>query len=101
MKISGRYRSMESASKSLSLRSCVMTREKNGIAPYSSKTLTNYIRKDRIKKSFDDAKNYIYMKKMRTHSDATTEGKLFCAFLALIAVSLMAEKLRTINASRP
>jgi len=47
-------------------------------------TLAIYRRRDVIEKSFDEIKNHIDMKRLRTHGDATTDGKLFCAFLALI-----------------
>jgi hypothetical protein len=33
------------------------------------------------------------MKRLRTHTTATTDGKLFCAFLALIVVSDIGAKL--------
>jgi len=51
----------------------------------SSEILDNYRRKDSIEKSFDDLKNHIEMKRLRTHSSNTTDGKMFCAFIALIA----------------
>jgi transposase len=65
----------------------------------SSEILDVYRRKDIIEKGFDDLKNHIDMKRMRTHSDAAAGGKLFCAFIALIAVSHMSDRLRRINAS--
>jgi hypothetical protein len=37
------------------------------------------------------------MKRMRTHNDATTGGKLFCAFIALIAASRMTEVIGKVN----
>jgi transposase len=37
-----------------------------------------------IEESFDEIKNYIDMKRLRTHNDGTTDGKIFCAFLCLI-----------------
>jgi transposase len=49
--------------------------------------LAVYRRKDAIEKAFDDLKNHTDMKRLRTHSDETTSGKLFCAFIALIACS--------------
>jgi len=54
-------------------------------------------RKDTIEKGFDDIKNHIEMKRLRAHSDATIEGKLFCAFIALIAATVMTNKLRDYN----
>jgi transposase len=50
----------------------------------STTVLTIYRRKDVIEKGFDDIKNQIDMKRLRTHNDATTDGKLFLAFIALI-----------------
>ena len=55
--------------------------------------LSAYRRKDVIEKGFDELKNHIDMKRMRTHNTATTDGKMFCAFIALIAVSKMANML--------
>jgi transposase len=52
----------------------------------SAEVLDIYRRKDVIEKGFDELKNHVDMKRLRTHSDATTAGKLFCAFIALIAV---------------
>lgn len=59
----------------------------------SAETLSHYRRKDVIEKGFDELKNHIDMKRIRTHNTKTTDGKLFCAFLALIAVSYMNKKL--------
>jgi transposase len=56
-----------------------------------------YNRKDEIEKGFDDLKNYLDMKRVRVHSDAAIGGKLFCAFIALIAASQISEKLRSFN----
>ena len=55
----------------------------------SENVLADYRRKDVIEKGFDELKNHIDMKRLRTHNDTTTEGKMFCAFIALIAVSKM------------
>ena len=59
----------------------------------SSEILDVYRRKDSIEKSFDDLKNHIDMKRLRTHYSNTTEGKMFCAFIALIAALEMGKKL--------
>ena len=59
----------------------------------SKTALVLYRRKDVIEKGFDDIKNHIDMKRLRTHNSSTTDGKLFCAFIALIAVSQMANHL--------
>jgi hypothetical protein len=53
----------------------------------SSQVLAKFRRKDVIEKNFDDLKNYISMKRMRTHNTETTDGKLFCAFIGLIVAS--------------
>jgi transposase len=58
-----------------------------------------YKQRDIIEKGFDDIKNHIDMKRLHTHNDETTNGKLFCAFIALIVTSQMTEPLRTINKS--
>ena len=59
----------------------------------SAEVLKVYRRKDVIEKGFDDLKNHIDMKRMHTHTGATTDGKLFCAFIALIAASEITNKL--------
>jgi transposase len=59
----------------------------------SEETLNIYRRKDVIEKGFDDLKNHLDMKRLRTHTSATTDGKLFLAFVSLIAVSHMGLKL--------
>src|SRR5215469_11582080 len=56
-----------------------------------------YKRKDVIEKGFDDIKNHLEMKRLRVHSEATVDGKLFCAFIALIAASEMANCLNIFN----
>jgi len=50
----------------------------------TEEVISTYRDKDVIEKTFDELKNHIDMKRLRTHNDNTTEGKLFCAFLALI-----------------
>jgi cytidylate kinase len=65
----------------------------------SAKVLDTYRNKDSIEKGFDDIKNHIDMKRMRVHSDASIDGKLFCAFIALIATSEMAKCLCVFNAA--
>jgi len=61
----------------------------------SSEVLEIYRRKDMLEKGFDDLKNHIDMKRMHTHTTATTDGKLFLAFIALIAVSEVQVRLKT------
>jgi len=62
----------------------------------SSEVLEVYRRKDMLEKGFDDLKNHIDMKRIRTHTTATTDGKLFLAFIALIAISELQAKLNKI-----
>jgi transposase len=56
-----------------------------------------YKNREIIEKNFDDLKNHIDMKRMRTHNDKSTNGKLFCAFISLIAISKINEKIRLLN----
>jgi transposase len=63
----------------------------------SAEVLSIYRKKDVIEKGFDDIKNHIDMKRMRTHTDATVGGKLFCAFIALIVASEMSNCLNVFN----
>jgi transposase len=72
---------------------CILS---NTILPNNT-ILSIYKRKDMIEKGFDEIKNHIDMKRLQTHNDITTHGKLFCAFLALIATSIMTETLQAIN----
>lgn len=55
----------------------------------TAEILNIYRRRDVVEKCFDDLKNETDMKRLHTHSDAATTGKLFCAFLALIFRSYM------------
>ena len=59
----------------------------------SDDSLRIYRRKDVIEKGFDELKNHIDMKRMRTHNSDTTDGKMFCAFISLIAVSKLSTML--------
>ena len=68
---------------------CLMT----NTATSSDASLGIYRRKDVIEKGFDELKNHIDMKRMRTHNSDTTEGKMFCAFISLIAVSKLSSML--------
>jgi transposase len=53
----------------------------------AAEVLDVYRRRDMIEKAFDDLKNHVDMKRLRTHGGDTTDGKMFCAFIALIAAS--------------
>jgi transposase len=59
----------------------------------SAEVLAVYRRKDAIEKAFDDLKNHVDMHRLRTHRDETTDGKVFCAFTSLIAVSQIQAKI--------
>ncbi|MCL2631995.1 MAG: transposase [Coriobacteriia bacterium] len=50
----------------------------------SKEVLDAYRGKDVIEKAFSGMKNQLDLKRLRTHSGATTDGKLFCGFIALI-----------------
>ena len=50
----------------------------------SAEVLEVYRRKDIIEKAFDEVKNHVDMRRLRTHTTLTTDGKLFCGFIALI-----------------
>ena len=52
-----------------------------------------YRRRDVIEKSFDDLKNETDMKRLRTQSGETTQGKLFVAFIAQIVCAYMLNNL--------
>jgi transposase len=60
----------------------------------SCEALEIYRRKDTIEKGFDDIKNHIDMKRLKTHLTATTNGKMFCAFIALIIICALTNFLR-------
>jgi len=59
----------------------------------SAACLAEYRGKDVIEKAFSGMKNHIDFKRMRTHTTPTTDGKLFCGFIALILRSAMATAL--------
>jgi len=53
----------------------------------ANQVLSAYRGKDMIEKGFDNLKNHIDMKRLHTRNMETTEGKLFTAFIALIAIA--------------
>jgi len=55
----------------------------------SGEVLKIYRERDVIEKNFEQFKNRLDFKRMRTHWNKTTEGKLFIGFLALILRSYM------------
>lgn len=61
------------------------------------KALQVYRDKDVVEKCFDDLKNQLDMKRLRMHSSATTDGRLFVQFIALIYVSALRKEMRKSN----
>jgi transposase len=55
--------------------------------------LSVYRDRDAIEKGFDELKNYVDMRRLRTHNQETTKGKKFCALIALIVASEIGGKL--------
>ncbi len=53
-----------------------------------------YRDKDVVEKCFDDLKNQLDMKRLRMHSSATVDGKLFIQFIALIYMSALRKDMR-------
>jgi len=53
-----------------------------------------YRERDVIEKNFDQLKNRLDFKRLRTHTDKTTDGKVFIGFLALILRSWMLRKIK-------
>jgi transposase len=72
---------------------CIISNTKFDIADVN----TIYRRRDNVEKIFDDIKNFADLKRLSTHNDSTTGGKLFCAFIAMIAAAQMTEKVRILN----
>lgn len=57
--------------------------------------LAIYRKKDIIEKAFDQLKNGMDFKRMRTHHARTTEGKIFVAFIGLIVRSVLAKEIKS------
>lgn len=55
----------------------------------SKEVLEIYRKKDVVEKCFDNMKNALDMKRIRSHSLETGEGKIFIAFIGLILESIM------------
>jgi hypothetical protein len=53
-----------------------------------------YRDKDLVEKCFDDLKNSLDMKRLRMHSSATVDGRLFIQFIALILISALRKQMR-------
>ena len=60
----------------------------------TAEILEIYRCRDVVEKSFDDLKNELDMKRLRTHAADSAQGKLFVAFLALIVRSYLLHQLR-------
>lgn len=63
------------------------------------KALRIYRDKDSVEKCFDNLKNQLDMKRLRIHSSATMEGRLFVQFIALILMSALRRKMRSTGLS--
>ena len=70
--------------------SCILTNVKTD----SGELLELYRRKDIVENCFDDLKNSLDMKRLRIHSSATMDSRLFIQFIALILIS----RIRTLAA---
>ena len=60
----------------------------------TAEILEIYRRRDVIEKSFDNLKNELDMKRLRSHSTQTAEGKIFVSFLALIVQAYLLKQLK-------
>jgi transposase len=58
------------------------------------KALQIYRDKDVVEKCFDDLKNQLDMKRLRMHSSATADGRLFVQFIAVIYISALRKEMR-------
>ena len=58
-------------------------------------TILVYRDKDVVEKCFDDLKNQLDMKRLRMHSSATVDGRLFVQFIALIYISALRKEMRS------
>jgi hypothetical protein len=54
-----------------------------------------YRDKDAVEKCFDDLKNSLDMKRLRMHTSATVDGRLFVQFIALILISAIRKEMRS------
>jgi hypothetical protein len=65
----------------------------NGIKD-AVEALQVYRDKDIVEKCFDDLKNQLDMKRLRMHSSASVDGRLFVQFIALIYISALRKEMR-------
>ncbi len=57
-------------------------------------TLDAYRRKDAVENSFDDLKNQLDMKRLRVHTSAAMDSRIFLQFLALVLISAIRKTAR-------
>ena len=55
----------------------------------ASEALRAYRQKDAVEKNFDDLKNDLDMKRLRIHTNATMEGRIFIQFVSLILTTYL------------
>lgn len=55
----------------------------------ATEALRSYRQKDAVEKGFDNLKNDLDMKRLRIHSNAALEGRIFIQFIALILTSYL------------
>lgn len=55
----------------------------------AAEALRSYRQKDAVEKGFDDLKNDLDMKRLRIHSNAAMEGRIFIQFIALILTTYL------------
>lgn len=55
----------------------------------AAEALRSYRQKDTIEKGFDDLKNDLDMKRLRIHSNATMEGRIFIQFISLVLTTYL------------
>jgi len=72
----------------------------NDINLSSCDVLSIYRSKDVIEKHFDQLKNGLDFRRLRTHCNQTTDGKLFVGFLALILRSYLLSKIKENQATK-
>jgi len=66
----------------------------------STEVLRIYRERDVIEKNFDQFKNRLDFKRMRTHWNKTTDGKMFVGFIALILRSYMQRLMQNNNETK-
>lgn len=55
----------------------------------AAEALRAYRQKDAVEKNFDDLKNDLDMKRLRIHTNATMEGRIFIQFVSLILTTYL------------